>query len=544
MLGGLVDAPRSRLFSSTAMKRVLVFLIAIASVIFVYFSVYDASDSLNADTLYPLSLALEISEGLENWQFWTYAGYTAWFPDITAIVLISHLFPRQHYIWVNVVWGLLQTGLFLWFNAVILGHIIQGQSKIRAWAIASLSLLLFFILSDRRLLDTIIYPVHHFAAFLISLAAIATYLELMDAGKQPLSVLQKIGLSLLLIATIPATLSDPFILLFGTVPLLLVQGIVRWGRSRSAFAHIQIDQDALRGLDRFCLSFAIATFLGCVLYKMTPVSNKNYFQLSVANSLDSIRSFTNNVLWSPSTLLALLLVTGLSILLVWPYPADHAISHLRKRVFAPAIHISRFNIYLLFTLIAIAISVVVFIGFYGLFGDYYHFRYVQPLTFCAPVLIGVGLAIARHHPFMSSLAQGGKYKLIGCALLVILTAADAVLITQARRQYAPENNLHGQNLVCINQLGIDHYASDYWWAKPVHVLSGGAVKPIQLTPAADYYPWVTSTRWYRDLTQVEGKLGVLIQVGDKVLIDPAQVVQKTSASVVQQCGDLTYLVSP
>ncbi len=109
--------------------------------------------------------------------------------------------------------------------------------------------------------------------------------------------------------------------------------------------------------------------------------------------------------------------------------------------------------------------------------------------------------------------------------------------------YSAQENRDIRNLECIQKLQLDYYAAEYWWAKPIHVLSAGKILPIQLNSNADYYAWVSSDRWYQNLNQVDGKLGVLVQANGKQLIDRQQVINKTKAHIPKQCGKLEYLLS-
>ncbi len=520
------------------MNRTTAAALVISSSLLCYLSIYDTAGSLNADVLSPLSLSLELREGLGKFRYWNDSGWTGWFPDILSVTLITQLLAQKYTLVANIAWGLLQIGTFQYCNIKLIKFIIQEkEDKGRASLLASASIVLFFALSDRRLLTPAIYPVHHFSAFLLSLFLIVLYFEILSCQK--LSANNKAVIFLSAASVVLLTLSDPFFLVFGSFPLITTHLFFRFSRTHFFIAGSQDKRCRTKQLDLFCCLIVINSAIGYGLYKITPVSNSAYLEKSLEASLSSMQSFFIQLIGSPQTLLLLAIVVAFTF---FTFRRSQS-SNFYKKYLSLQLNHSFLEFYILFIFSSTVFCIAIAVGFYGLFSDVYHFRYIQNLIFCPPVLVGIALWLGVKR--ISLKANCGKnLKYSALSILVAMTALNLVLSILIKQGYEPRNNAHVQNLACIQKLGIDHYAAEYWWAKPVHVLSGGKVMPMQLNADADYYPWLNSDRWYQDLNQLDGTLGVLIKADGKQLIDSQQVISKTSASIPKQCGNLEYLLSP
>lgn len=525
------------------MNRTLSTLFLILSTLLCYLSIYDEPGSLNADVLSPLSLSLEVSEGFKNLGYWNYSGYTAWFPDVASVVLLGQLFGRKYILLANIVWGLIQIGTFQYCNIKLIGLITNStERKIRVSVAASVSIIIFFALSDRRLLAPIIYPIHHFPAFLLSLLLLILYFEI--ASTRHLSKTKKILFFLSVISICLVTLSDPFFVLFGGIPIVLSHIFFRCFGTRMFENRLKIIlKFDYKRLDLLCGLVTVSSIAGYGLYKLTPVSNGSYFGKSGKGSLDSIQSFLNQLTGSPQTLLILVAVISLAAFTLSRHrSSNQPFQPCGVNILSKADD-QLLSFYAFFTLMSTLLCVVFAVGIYGLFSDFYSFRYIQILTFCPPVLIGISLLLIVEDWKFFKARLKNKLKRFSYLILAVIAALDLALAASITQEYISHTYIQDQNLACIRSLGIDHYAAEYWWAKPVHVLSGGKIKPIQLTANADYYPWVNSERWYEDLNQLDGTLGVLVEADGRPLIDSQQVSNKTSASIPKQCGNLSYLLS-
>ena len=503
-------------------------------------SIYEQPTILHADFLSPLSLSLEVSEGLDNLRYWNYSGYTAWFPDVASVVLLAQLFGRSNILLANLVWGLIQIGLFQYCNTRLIGLITNSKEKeARVFILASLSILLFFSLSDRRLLNIIICPIIHIPAFLLSLFSLVVYFEL--AGERKPLKDRKNLIVLIALSVVLVTLSDPFFLLFGGFPLAISHFVFRFFKIR-IFENRPARRFDNRQFDLFSGIVLASSVLGYGLYKLTPVSNSDYFERSLEGSFQSAQNLVSQLLASPQTLLTLMVVVCLLIFILIGNRTGNWLFESHEKTLSSKLDVELFSFYILFVSMSTALCFIAVIT-YGMFLDTAAcFRYTQLLIFCPPVFIGITLSLATEY---LSLSESGLKNLRHSTyfILAVILAVDLTLANRARQEYASRNDIHYQNLACIQSLGVKYYAAEYWWAKPVHVLSEGEIKPIQLTAEADYFPWVNSERWYKDLTDLDGSLGVLVEAQGKQLIDREQVISKTSASIPQQCGELQYLVS-
>ena len=522
------------------LNRIVPILFLILSTLLCYLSIDEQPTSLNADYLSPLSLSLEVSEGLENLRYWNYSGYTAWFPDVASVILLARLLGRRNILLANLIWGLIQIGCFQYLSTRLIGLITNSRGKeARVLILASLSMLLFFALSDRRLLNLMIYPIIHIPAFLLSLFSLIVYFEL--AGERQLLKDRKNLIALTALLIVLVTLSDPFFLLFGGFPLAISHFAVRFFKIR-IFENRPVRRFENRQLDLFSGIVLASSVLGYGLYKLTPVSNSVYFERSLEGSFQSAQNLVGQLIASPPTLLMLVVIVCLLIFILIGSRTGNWLSESYKETLSSKLDVELFSFYTLFVSMSTALCSVAVIV-YGMFLDTAAcFRYTQLLIFCPPVFIGITLSLATED---LSLSESGLKNLKHSTyfILAAILAVDLILANRARQEYVSHNDIHNQNLACIQSLGVKYYAAEYWWAKPIHVLSEGKIKPIQLTAEADYFPWVNSERWYKDLADLDESLGVLVEAQGKQLINREQVINKTGASIPKQCGDLQYLVS-
>lgn len=525
------------------LNRIVPILFLILSTLLCYLSIDGQSIILHADFLSPLSLSLEVSEGLDNLRYWNYSGYTAWFPDVASVVLLAQFFGRSNILLANLVWGLIQIGLFQYCNIRLIGLITNSKGKearvFRVFILASLSMLLFFTLSDRRLLYITICPIIHIPAFLLSLFSLVVYFEL--AGERQLLKDRRNLIVLTALSIVLVTLSDPFFLLFGGFPLAISHFVFRFFKIR-IFENRLARRFDNRQLDLFSGIVLASSILGYGLYKLTPVSNSAYFERSLEGSFQSAQNLVSQLFASPQTLLILVVVVCLLFFIFIGNRTGNWLSESHEKTLSSKLDVELFSFYIVFVSMSTALCFAAVIV-YGMFLNTADcFRYTQLLIFCPPVFMGITLSLATED---LTLSESGLKNLRRSTyfILAVILAVDLTLADRARQEYASHNSIHDQNLACIQSLGVKYYAAEYWWAKPVHVLSEGEIKPIQLTAEADYFPWVNSERWYKDLNDLDGPLGVLVEAQGKQLIDREQVVRKTSASIPKQCGDLQYLVS-
>ena len=295
-------------------------------------------------------------------------------------------------------------------------------------------------------------------------------------------------------------------------------------------------------LDLFCTLVGINSAIGYVLYTVTPVANHSYIQHSWSKRLDSILDFLKQLITSPQTLLVLILIVVLTWFLTVRKSKNYLSYNFHKQCASLKIDKEAFGFYIVFTLTSTIICIIFTVITYGIFEDFYHFRYIQALAFCPPVLIGISLKLAAQ-TIKERVAIRRHLNYFITPILALMITLDLALIPQFWQEYTPQKNIYVQNFACLHELGIDYYAAEYWWAKPIHVLSGGEIKPIQLNSHADYYQWINSERWNQDLNQLDGTLGVLVEADGEQLIDSKQVIRKTSAFIPKQCGTLKYLLS-
>ena len=201
------------------MHRIITVLFTIASALFCYLSCYEVSDSLQADAIYPLSFALELNEGIQNLRDWNYSAVTFWFPDVAATILIAKFLSQQYILLVNVILGIIQVVIFQYCNIKIIKNIIKAENEQIISLLTAISSILFFTLSDQKLLGPITLPVHHFSAFILSLAILILYFKIFNSNQ--LTRLNKVIILLIIASVAPTTLSDPFFLLFGGLPLII-----------------------------------------------------------------------------------------------------------------------------------------------------------------------------------------------------------------------------------------------------------------------------------------------------------------------------------